>query len=326
MNVNINDITLGSLFDGIGGFPLSAQQYDIKTLWLSEIDKNCISLTKSKFPKSIQLGDITKIHGDQIEPVDIITFGSPCNDLSLAGTKNGLYGKQSKLFFDAIRIISEMRKSTCNEYPKYAIWENVYNALSSNKGCDFQTVIEKFTETQIPIPKSGRWANAGLVRDYEFSFAWRTFNAKYWGVPQSRKRIFCVADFRGQSAGQILFEQQSKTRNFEKSKIIEQNIKRTNENSLRTTGEGKYITSTLFASYGTKWNGNNGAYTGSHFILEKNNRLRRLTPLECERLMGFPDNWTYGFKDTIRYKMLGNSVVIPCVNFIMEQIVDKIKL
>ena len=317
----ISNLTLGSLFDGIGGFPLSAKRYNIKTLWSSEIDKNCNKLLHNKFSDVIQLGNIQKIKGNKIQPVDIITFGSPCNNLSLAGNKKGLNGEKSVLFYDAIRIINEMRNATNNEYPRYAIWENVTGALSSNKGQDFRCVLEAITKTQISIPKSQRWANAGLVRGNECSFAWRVFDSQYWGVPQSRKRIFLVADFRGQSAGQILFEQSSQTRNIEKSQTIKEKIISNNAESIRTTGEGKHITSTLFASYGTKWNGNNGAYTGSHFVLEKDGRLRRFTPLECERLMGFPDNWTEGFKDTVRYRMLGNSVAIPCVKWIINQIV-----
>lgn len=282
-------------------------------------------LTEKKFPKTQQLGDITKVHGDNIKFVDIITFGSPCNNLSLAGNKKGLKGEQSILFFEAIRIINEMREITNGEYPKYAIWENVKGALSSNRGYDFKCVLEEFTKTKIPMPKSNKWGQAGLVRGNGCSFAWRVFNSKYWGVPQSRDRIFLVADFRGQSAGEILFEQQSKKRNIKKITRNEKENTYTYENGFRTTGEGKQITSTLFASYGTKWNGNNGAYKGSHFVLEIDGRLRRLTPLECERLMGFPDNWTKGFKDTIRYKMLGNSIVIPCVEWIFSQIIHNNK-
>jgi DNA (cytosine-5)-methyltransferase 1 len=214
-----------------------------------------------------------------------------------------------------------MREATNGKYPKYAIWENVTGSLSSNGGQDFKCVLEKITEAEIPIPQSSRWANAGMVRRSGCSFAWRVFDSQYWGVPQSRKRIFLVADFRGQSAGKILFEQRWKTRDITKSQQIKQKIITNNEKSIRTTGEGKQITSTLFASYGTKWNGNNGAYTGSHFVLESDGKLRRLTPLESERLMGFPDRWTDGFKDTIRYRMLGNSVVIPCVQHIFEEII-----
>ena len=178
-----------------------------------------------------------------------------------------------------------MREKTNGEYPKYAIWENVTGALSSNEGQDFRCVLEEIANTKISIPKSARWAKAGMVRRNECSFAWRVFNSQYWGIPQSRNRIFLVADFRGQSAGQILFEQQRETGDIEKSKRNEKEVIYNHANGFRTTGEGKQITSTLFASYGTKWNGNNGAYTGSHFVLELNGRLRRFTPLECERLM-----------------------------------------
>lgn len=315
-------LTLGSLFDGIGGFPLATTSLNIETLWSSEIDTDCISITRDKFPHVEQLGDIQKIDGSKIKPVDIISFGSPCNNLSLAGNKKGLAGDESKLFHEAIRIIKEMRESTNGEYPRFTIWENVMGALSSNKGQDFRVVLEEITQSKIPMPKSSRWAKSGMVRGNGSSFAWRTINSQYWGVPQSRRRIFLVADFRGQSAGEVLFEKQGKTRDIKKGENNGETTAYNYVNGTRTTGEGKQIVSTLFASYGTKWNGNNGAYTGSHFVLELDGRLRRLSPLECERLMGFPDDWTLGVSDTSRFKMLGNSVAVPCVEWIFKQIVN----
>jgi DNA (cytosine-5)-methyltransferase 1 len=152
------------------------------------------------------LGNITQINGAEIEPVDIITFGSPCQNLSVAGKQEGLKGEQSCLFYEAIRIIREMRRETNGRYPRYAIWENVPGAFSSNKRQDFRAVLEEITQAEIPMPKSGRWANAGMVRGNGYSVAWRVLDAQYWGVPQRRRRIFLVADFRGQSAPEILFE------------------------------------------------------------------------------------------------------------------------
>lgn len=316
-------LTLGSLFDGIGGFPLSAERNGIETKWTCEVDKNCSKLTKEKFPNVLQYGDIRGVNGLEIEPVDIISFGSPCNNLSNTGNLQGLEGKDSSLFFEAIRIVREMREKTNGKKPRYIIWENVTGALSCNKGQDFRRVLEEITESRISIPKSSRWARAGLVRGEGYSVAWRVFNSEYWGVPQSRERIFLVADFRGQSAAEILFEQESSRGDTEENSCAETKAKFNNAESIgkvRTTGAGTQVTTTIFASYGTKWNGNNGAYSGKHFVIEEDGRLRRLTPLETERLMGFPDNWTAGYKDTIRYRMTGNSIVIPIVEWLFKSI------
>lgn len=156
-------MTLGSLFDGIAGFPLAASRYGIKTVWASEIEKNCIDIAKKHFPDVLQLGDITEIDGAKIQTVDIISFGSPCQDLSVAGKQAGLSGEKSKLFLEAVRIIREMRLKTNGEYPKYIIWENVAGAFSSHKGEDFRRVLEEITESNIPMPAGGKWAAAGMV-------------------------------------------------------------------------------------------------------------------------------------------------------------------
>lgn len=158
------------------------------------------------------LGDITKIHGDKIEPVDCITFGSPCQDLSIAGRRVGLAGERSGLFMEAVRIIKEMRSSTNGLYPTFAVWENVPGAFSSNSGEDFRTVLEELARVEEPDasiprpPRGGRWSKAGAIAGNGWSLSWRQFDAQYWGVPQRRKRIALVADFGGQRAAEILFE------------------------------------------------------------------------------------------------------------------------
>lgn len=170
------------------------------------------------------LGDITKIHGDLIDPVDCITGGSPCQDLSIAGKRAGLAGERSGLFMEMIRIIKEMRDATNGEYPKFAIWENVKGAFSSNKGEDFRCVLEEFAhivEADVTIPrpsgKNGKWSKSGAISGNGWSLAWRLFDAQYWGVPQRRQRIALVVDFRGQCAAEILFERTSLSGNTDKS-------------------------------------------------------------------------------------------------------------
>ena len=198
-------ITLGSLFDGIGGFPYAASFFGIKTLWASEIMSHAISVTKRHFPEMEHVGDITALDGAKLLPVDIITFGSPCQGLSLAGRRLGLADERSGLFSEAIRIIDEMRIATNGQYPRYAVWENVPGAISSSSGLDFQAVLEAFAKTEVPIPRSGKWANAGMVRSNGIDLAWCVYNAQYFGVPQRRRRVFLVCDFGGGSAGEVLF-------------------------------------------------------------------------------------------------------------------------
>ena len=170
------------------------------------------------------LGDITKIHGDQIEPVDCITFGSPCQDLSMAGKRLGFDGNRSVLFLDAARIIKEMRTATNGMYPTFAVWENVPGAFSSNGGEDFRTVLEelaRIAQPDISIPRpsnrGGRWSKAGAIAGNGWSLAWRQLDAQHWGVPQRRKRIALVVDFGGQRAAEILFERTSLSGNPDES-------------------------------------------------------------------------------------------------------------
>ena len=204
-----NKLTLGSLFDGSGGFPLGGLISGITPVWASEIEPFPIRVTTKRLPFMKHYGDVSKMNGADIEPVDIITFGSPCQDMSIAGRREGLDGSRSSLFYEAIRIVKEMRCKTNGRYPRYIIWENVPGAFSSNKGADFQSVLEEVCSVkgyEIHTPRPERWANAGEIVADDFSLAWRVFDAQYWGVPQRRKRIYLVADFAGGSAGKILFE------------------------------------------------------------------------------------------------------------------------
>ena len=212
---------LGSLFDGSGGFPLAGFLCGIEPVWASEVEPYPIAVTKTRFPNMKHLGDISKINGAEIEPVDIITFGSPCQDLSVAGKRAGLKHEdngddettRSGLFMEAVRIIKEMREKTNGEYPRFAVWENVPGAFSSNKGEDFRIVLEELVKIVEPtavmpaVPQFG-WAYADSYCGDGWSLAYRVFDAQYWGVPQRRRRIYLVADFGGQCAREILFERE----------------------------------------------------------------------------------------------------------------------
>ena len=214
-------LSLGSLFDGSGGFPLAGSLCGVTPVWASEVEPYPIAVTRSRFPGMKHLGDISKVNGGEIEPVDIITFGSPCQDLSVAGKRAGLKHEangdeettRSGLFMEAVRIIKEMREATNGEYPRFALLENVPGAFSSNKGEDFRIVLEELIKIVEPeavmpaVPAKG-WAYADSYIGDGWSLAYRVFDAQYWGVPQRRRRIHLVLDLRGECAGKVLFERE----------------------------------------------------------------------------------------------------------------------
>jgi DNA (cytosine-5)-methyltransferase 1 len=328
------------------------------------------------------LGDITKIHGDQIEPVDCITFGSPCQDLSIAGRRAGLAGERSGLFMEAVRIIKEMRSSTNGLHPTFAIWENVPGAFSSNGGEDFRAVLEELArieqpDVSIPRPsgRGGRWSKAGAISGDGWSLAWRQLDSQYFGVAQRRKRIALIIDLGGQRAGEVLFERTSLSRHPDpciptwqevtgaagsriagndrpvpvlndqgggvmdasyniigtlraaehghQPIVFESNAQPVvlESNQVHATATQTGICPTLSASMGMGGGYipmvTNKAEKTIHWI------VRRLTPVECERLQGYPDGWTdigewvdskgkkHKYADSPRYKALGNSIALP---------------
>jgi DNA (cytosine-5)-methyltransferase 1 len=255
-------ITLASLFDGISGFPLAGQRNGIVSLWASEIEPFPMKVSAIRYPDMVQHGDVTKINGADVEPVDIITGGSPCQDLSVAGKRAGLAGERSGLFMEQIRIVREMRNAdklrlanavgsgmgergatnieksitqhrfcSTNKYirPRFMVWENVPGAFSSNKGEDFRAVLEETARIAektvvIPRPPKGKWNTVGCIMGNSWSIAWRILDAQYWGVPQRRRRIFLVADFGGQSAPEVLFKREGLRRHIAESREARQGI------------------------------------------------------------------------------------------------------
>ena len=269
------------------------------------------------------LGDITKISGSDIACVDCITFGSPCQDLSIAGKRAGLAGARSGLFMEAVRVIKEMREISGGIYPTFAIWENVPGAFSSNGGEDFRAVLEELARISqngisIPRPKRGKWSKAGFICGNGWSIAWRTMDAQFWGVPQRRRRIALVMDFGGQRAGEILFERAGMSWYLESSISSWKGIAR--DPVHRTAGHDRVVEGarayTLKICSGCEGKGNkmplvNGKYAPEisrtlrasgyslreefdTYVIEKKCRriVRRLTPTEWERLQGYPDRWT----------------------------------
>lgn len=401
----------GSLFDGSGGFPLAGAINGIEPVWASEIEPYPLRVTGTRFPNMKQLGDVTKIDGTAIEPVDVITFGSPCQDLSIAGNQAGIHeGERSSLFFEAVRIIKEMRehdrrtgRAVEHLRPRYAVWENVPGAFSSNKGADFQAVLKALCEVtdtgvSVPLPEKGKWQKAGCIVGDGYSIAWRVYDAQFWGVPQRRKRIYLIADFGSERAGEILFERESMFRDSAKGREegqgtaenAERSVGRKSEDrltALQLSGvdfrhgnltEEKVLTLQAKSTgghslnympgvvYDCRGNGNGKTVptlTGDHqnrvtdytalcvgngqlhqiSMSEKSNTLdcmhdqqailtsgnttrkyivRRLTPLECCRLQGFPDWWEDGVEgsDSARYKMWGNGIALPCAVDVLGRI------
>ena len=261
-------LKLGSLFDGSGGFPLAGALCGIEPIWASEIEPYPIAVTRSRLPKMKHLGEISKINGAEIEPVDIITFGSPCQDLSVAGKRAGLKHQnhgdgettRSGLFMEAVRIIKEMREKTDGKYPRYAMWENVPGAFSSNKGEDFRIVLEEIIKIVEPyavmsaVPPFG-WAYADSFCGDGWSIAYRVLDAQYWGVPQRRRRIYLVADFGGQRAREILFEREGVRGYFTQGRTPWQRTTTDAERSVRADDRE--------ATYGVVTKGNGETFISS---------------------------------------------------------------
>jgi DNA (cytosine-5)-methyltransferase 1 len=205
-------LTLGSLFDGSGGFPLGGKLCGIEPLWASEVEPFPIRVTTRRLPQVKHYGDINKINGATVPPVDIITGGFCCQDLSVAGKRSGLHGERSELFFQIPRIVKEMMAATNNEYPKYLVLENVPGMYSSHGGEDFLEVLNELIHIKdetlsVPLPEKGKWSTAGEIVGDGFSIGWRTLDAQFWGVAQRRRRCYVVVDFTGERAGEILFDE-----------------------------------------------------------------------------------------------------------------------
>ena len=305
-------LTLGSLFDGSGTFPVAGILSGITPIWASEIEPFPIRVTTKRLPFIKHLGDINHINGAEIEPVDIITFGSPCTDLSVAGKRAGLNAERSGLFFQAVRIIKEMRCTTNGKYPRFAVWENVAGAFSSNGGEDFRCVLEELCKIKDPdvfVPKPAKWTKAGeIVGDSpqcgemsrsdrgdgcllgnDYSVAWRTVDAQYWYTPQRRVRIYLVADFDGGCASKILFESEGVSGYSAESVRAWKEAARSVTDCSGTTGTGLVfsnhgqdtrfkgpveVAETISASYGTGGNNQPFVVESAGFCTEHSSKAR----------------------------------------------------
>ena len=319
------------LFSGIGGFSLGFQRagYQFTEHYFSEIDKHAIANYKYNFPHAKHIGDITTLHGGDFRDIDIITFGSPCVDFSLAGKRAGLAGAKSSLIAHAIALVAHIR-------PGIFIWENVKGAFSSNAGADFWAIIQTL-------------ANIGGYR-LEFQL----LNTK-WVLPQNRERIYLIGHLAGRSqSGVFPITEDDCAPRKEKTYQFQAKLSGTLKANGNMNADDTYIIpKTASTLTGGGHSGglhsdmtiirqlprgkNKGADlkicpTISSNAFQENNLLegvRRLTEIECERLQGFPDNWTqYGdYNGTIksiartqRYKLIGNAVTVDIVELIAKRL------
>jgi DNA (cytosine-5)-methyltransferase 1 len=311
------------LFSGIGGFSLGLKRvFDIKHTYFSEIDKYAIDVYKHNFKNSTYVKSVTDVRGGELPKIDIITFGSPCQDFSLAGKRKGMGGERSSLITEAIRLIKECR-------PRFFIWENVKGTFSSNSGEDFWAIIQAFT-------------NIGGYR-----LEWQLLNTK-WFLPQNRERIYLVGCL-GKGSGRQIFPITANNRQIN-------DIQRPETNTItaryKATGTGSYIIENKLDAQeigdyrydeGFRWRKSNNSPTlksgnTTQLFIKTNNKkgyeskqcIRRLTPIECERLQGFPDNWTrHGqelgeISDSQRYKMCGNAVTVDVVEAVAKKIKESL--
>ena len=348
---------MGSLFDGIGVFPLAARRSGIVPLWASEIEKAPVSITRRHFPDMAHLGDVTALDGGAVPPVDVLTFGSPCQNLSQIGNRAGLSGEKSSLFFHAIRIIQEMRDATGNQYPAFAVWENVMGSLSSGDRLDFGAVLSAFLGSEVSMPPAGRWANAGMVRGGCPDLCWRLLDAQHWAEPRlaRRQRVFLVADFRGRRAAQVLFKPRPvlplpppcgagglSAPAGDRGPVLETGgrVPVVHPFQLfRMRGAAKDGAREHFRdSFGrptdpfpTLLAGAVNPFAFWYADDPAGGCVRFLTELESERLMGLPEGWTkYGaegeeISSAQRYKALGNAIALPCADYIMSGIREVMK-
>ena len=305
-------IKLGSLFSGSGGFELAGIKSGITPVWASEIAPFPTLVTYRRFPDMEHYGDVSKIDGAKVPGVDVVTFGSPCQDLSVAGRGKGLTGSRSGLFFEAVRIIKQMRAASGGRYPRFAVWENVPGALYSNKGADFHEVLGQIVSIKderkaSKLPRPGKWSQAGAIVGKGFSLAWRVLDAQYFGLPQRRKRIYLVTDFADQSAPEILFERQGESEPSCPIRAEERIPAGKIEESPGKIDAAVFGFNAIhlernnpYGSYGVELNVSKTLDTsglsptcnqGGVAVVEGMD-IRRLTPTECARLQGFPDWWT----------------------------------
>lgn len=335
----------GSLFSGIGGIDLGLDRAGMDCAFQVEKNRQAQKVLSRHWPDVLKHEDIQDFSHETIDArPDLICGGFPCQDVSVAGRRAGLAGKRSGLFFEATRIVSELT-------PTWILIENVPGLLSSNFGRDLQSVICELTGSRFEVP-SGGWRKWGFATGPKYQIAWRVFNSQWFGVPQRRRRVFIVghsSDIR--SAASVLFEPHSLpwdpspsrqpksqvantiTASFannggnvgpigtltcgtNETRVVPFTVKSVNSHDRSSHAKEADVARTLDRN-GAFGSGNQGGTIAADEAL----RVRKLTPIECERLQGFPDDWTAGLSDSARYRTLGNAVTVNVAEWIGRRIV-----
>ena len=311
---------LVSLFSGVGGFDLGLERAGMKTVFQCEIDRHATTILQRHWPDVARWDDVRTLTGRRIvettEQVDVIAWGSPCQDLSVAGRREGLKGERSGLFREGIRIIKEIREVTNGKYPRISIWENVHGALTSHRGEHFRAVLNQMAEC------GSRFSE------------WRVLDSQYFGIPQRRRRVFLVSVFDASITDEperaILSFTESVSRNTAKNRSQGSNDSRTTVDTSSASNGTRPILIDR-AAYNQGINAQYKPYIkdepvipsivakGPHAV-EYEGVIRQITPIESERLMGWPDGWTEGVSDTQRYRQCGNGVVAPVAQWVGEQV------
>lgn len=318
----MSNITVGSICSGIEAASVALQGIGFDFSWFSEIAEFPSKLLKTKYPGIPNLGDMceipNKLRLGLINAPDMICGGTPCQAFSLAGWKKGLDDDRGNLTLKFVDIIEE--NDAVREHNGLAatkvFWENVEGVLNDKTnafGCFLSSLAGLKDELSL-----SKWPAAGIIHGCKRNIAWRVLDAKYFGLPHQRRRLYVLAGGKDFFPEQILFESCSGN-----------DVNPYGNSSLLFSKDGskfevfRSYTDCLYSSYGTKWNGNAAAYNGSLFVVQ-NGRLRRFTPLECERLMGFPDNYTQltGAKPTNRYQAVGNSWAVPVIRWLGKRIIS----
>ena len=316
----MTDLTAVSLFAGVGGFDLAMERNGINVVATVEIDKNARGVLQHQFPNTQHFTDVTTVTGEDLRNAGfipergIITGGFPCQDLSVAGKRAGLVGARSGLFYEIARIADETKA-------KWLVLENVPGLLSSQRGADMGAVV-------------------GTLVELGYGVAWRVLDAQHFGVPQRRRRVFIVAERAGDPArcAKVLFERTSVQGDTSQGRTPREEVAGdvgespssgllSVERVFGQTGFAKYSENEVTTLSATTYK-----RAEDNVVVREVQTVRRLTPTECERLQGFPDGWTAERIDEVkglvtqadssRYKQMGNAVAVPCVEWIVNRLVE----
>jgi len=284
----------GSLFAGIGGFDLGFERNGIETVWTVEKDKNCNQVLATHWPNVRRHTDVKEVGRHNLSPVDIISGGFPCQDVSVAGRREGLAGDRSGLWFEFARIVEEMA-------PQWVVVENVPGLLSSQAGRDFLVVLR-------------------ALEELGYCGVWRVLDSQYFGVPQRRRRVFIVGSLGNASSVEVLFDADGKLLETVEGGLVSNTlIGRGTVDASGGAGIRNLVVATLRTSGGP-----DSQYRNEYIGDRRNGglRLRKQTPIEWERLQGFPDGWTEGLSDSARYRCLGNAVTVNVAEWIGRRLVN----